>query len=67
MANEIISYPEMCQREGVSLQRGMNSLEGRPHAWSLRTGSRPGPSARRAVGGASTFVGIDAFVAYRLL
>jgi hypothetical protein len=24
MANEIISYLEMCQREGVSLQRGMN-------------------------------------------
>jgi hypothetical protein len=24
MANEIIPYLEMCQREGVSLQRGMN-------------------------------------------
>ncbi|MCL6546908.1 MAG: hypothetical protein K6T61_16965, partial [Bryobacteraceae bacterium] len=24
MANEIISYLEMCQREGISLQRGMN-------------------------------------------
>jgi hypothetical protein len=24
MANEIISYLEMCRREGVSLQRGMN-------------------------------------------
>ena len=24
MANEIISYLDMCQREGVSLQRGMN-------------------------------------------
>lgn len=32
MTNEIISYYEMCRREGVSLQRGMNSLEGRPHA-----------------------------------
>ena len=24
MANEIIAYLEMCQREGASLQRGMN-------------------------------------------
>jgi hypothetical protein len=24
MANEIISYLEMCSREGTSLQRGMN-------------------------------------------
>ncbi len=24
MANEIISYLEMCQREGVNLQKGMN-------------------------------------------
>ena len=24
MANEIMSYIEMCQREGTSLQRGMN-------------------------------------------
>ena len=33
MANEIISYVEMCRREGVSLQRGMNippTLEIRP-------------------------------------
>jgi hypothetical protein len=32
VANEIINYFEMCRREGVSLQREMNSLEGRPHA-----------------------------------
>ena len=25
MANEVISYLEMCGREGTSLQRGMNS------------------------------------------
>jgi len=31
MSNEIISYNEMCQREGMSLQRGMNfSANGRP-------------------------------------
>jgi hypothetical protein len=24
MANEILSYLEMCQREGVNLQKGMN-------------------------------------------
>ena len=31
MSNEIISYNEMCQREGLSLQRGMNfSSNGRP-------------------------------------
>jgi HNH endonuclease len=31
MSNEIISYSEMCQREGLSLQRGMNfSSNGRP-------------------------------------
>src|SRR5512135_1802041 len=28
MTNEIISYLEMCQREGLSLQRGMNFQAG---------------------------------------
>src|SRR5271166_1806676 len=32
MANEIISYIEMCQREGVSLQRGMNFNLGGTHS-----------------------------------
>jgi len=32
MANEILPYFEMCRREGVSLQRGMNWLEAREHA-----------------------------------
>jgi len=32
MANEIISYIEMCQREGVSLQRGMNFGLGGNHS-----------------------------------
>jgi hypothetical protein len=32
MANEIISYLEMCRREGVSLQRGMNFGIGGTHS-----------------------------------
>lgn len=32
MANEIISYLEMCQREGSSLQRGMNYRLGRDYS-----------------------------------
>jgi len=40
MANEIVSYLEMCRREGVSLQRGMNFRLGGNHSvilMSLRT------------------------------
>ena len=32
MPNEIIPYLEMCQREGVSLQRGMNFELGHNHS-----------------------------------
>jgi len=32
MSNEIISYLEMCQREGVSLQRGMNFRIGKTYS-----------------------------------
>src|SRR5215208_1702053 len=32
MANEVISYLEMCSREGTSLQRGMNFGLGRDHS-----------------------------------
>jgi hypothetical protein len=32
MANEVISYMEMCQREGISLQRGMNYGVGGTHS-----------------------------------
>jgi len=42
MPNEIIPYVEMCQREGVSLQRGMNFQLGRNHSvilMSVRTGA----------------------------
>jgi hypothetical protein len=30
--NEILSYLEMCQREGLSLQRGMNFAAGRGYS-----------------------------------
>lgn len=42
MANEIIGYPEMCQREGVNLQRGMNYRLGGTYSvvlMSLRAGA----------------------------
>ena len=42
MANEIIPYLEMCSREGVSLQRGMNYQIGHNHSvilMSVRQGS----------------------------
>jgi hypothetical protein len=32
MANEIIPYLEMCQREGLSLQRGMNFQAGKGYS-----------------------------------
>lgn len=41
MANEIISYLEMCRREGVSLQRGMNFGLGGNHSVILMS-VRPG-------------------------
>jgi hypothetical protein len=41
MANEIVPYIEMCQREGVSLQRGMNYELGGNHSVILMS-VRPG-------------------------
>lgn len=41
MADEIISYLEMCQREGVNLQRGMNFRVGGDHSVILMS-VRPG-------------------------
>lgn len=43
MANEIISYLEMCRREGVSLQRGMNFGLGRNHSVILMSVRRNAP------------------------
>jgi len=56
MANEIISYIEMCQREGVSLQRGMNYQLGGNHSVILMS-VRPGaPYADRFEDDGSTLV-----------
>lgn len=41
MANEILLYLEMCQREGVSLQRGMNFELGENYSVILMS-VRPG-------------------------
>ena len=41
MPNEVISYIQMCRREGVSLQRGMNYRLGRDHSVILMS-VRPG-------------------------
>ena len=56
MANEIIPYIEMCQREGVSLQRGMNYELDRNHSVILMS-VRPGaPYADRFEDDGSTLV-----------
>jgi len=56
MANEIIPYIEMCQREGVSLQRGMNFELGGNHSVILMS-VRPGaPYADRLEDDGSTIV-----------
>ena len=41
MSNEIIPYIEMCRREGISLQRGMNYQTGHNHSVILMS-VRPG-------------------------
>ena len=56
MANEIIPYIEMCQREGVSLQRGMNYQLGGNHSVILMS-VRPGaPYADRFEDDGSTII-----------
>jgi hypothetical protein len=56
MANEIIPYIEMCRREGVSLQRGMNYELGKNHSVILMS-VRPGaPYADRFEDDGSTLV-----------
>jgi hypothetical protein len=56
MANEIIQYLEMCRREGVSLQRGMNYELGGNHSVILMS-VRPGaPYADRFEDDGSTVV-----------
>jgi hypothetical protein len=56
MANEIIPYIEMCLREGVSLQRGMNYQLSHNHSvilTSVRTGA---PYADRFEDDGSTII-----------
>ena len=56
MANEILPYLEMCQREGVSLQRGMNYELGGNHSVILMS-VRPGaPYADRFEDDGSTII-----------
>ncbi|MGZ6208406.1 MAG: HNH endonuclease [Syntrophales bacterium] len=56
MANEIIPYIEMCRREGVSLQRGMNYQLGGNHSVILMS-VRPGaPYADRFDDDGSTLI-----------
>ncbi len=56
MANEIIPYIEMCRREGVSLQRGMNCQLGGNHSVILMS-VRPGaPYADRIEDDGATII-----------
>jgi len=56
MANEILPYIEMCQCEGVSLQRGMNFELGGNHSVILMS-VRPGaPYADRFEDDGSTII-----------
>lgn len=56
MVNEIIPYIEMCQREGVSLQRGMNYQLGGNHSVILMSVRSGAPYADRFEDDASTLV-----------
>ena len=56
MANEIISYLEMCQREGLSLQKGMNFGVGGTHSVILMSLRPNAPYQDRALDGGSTLV-----------
>jgi HNH endonuclease len=56
MANEIIPYIEMCQREGVSLQRGMNYQLGGNHSVILMSVRMGAPYADRFHDDGSTLI-----------
>jgi hypothetical protein len=47
MANEILPYIDMCQREGASLQRGMNYQLGGNHSVILMSVRAGAPYADR--------------------
>jgi hypothetical protein len=56
MPNEIIPYLEMCQREGVSLQRGMNFQLGHNHSVILMSVRANAPYADRFEDDHSTII-----------
>ncbi|HEX8282328.1 MAG TPA: HNH endonuclease [Pyrinomonadaceae bacterium] len=56
MANEIISYLEMCQREGLSLQKGMNYGVGGTHSVILMSLRPNAPYQDQALDGGSTLI-----------
>ncbi len=56
MANEILPYIDMCQREGVSLQRGMNYELGGNHSVILMSVRAGAPYADRFEDDGSTIV-----------
>jgi hypothetical protein len=56
MANEIISYLDMCQREGASLQRGMNFRLGGNHSVILMSVRENAPYADRLEDGGETLI-----------
>lgn len=56
MANEIISYMEMCQREGASLQRGMNFQMGGNHSVILMSVQANSPYQDRVEDNGETLI-----------
>jgi hypothetical protein len=56
MANEIIPYIEMCRREGVSLQRGMNFRLGENHSVLLMSVRPNAPYDDKLEGDGSTLI-----------
>jgi len=56
MPNEIIPYLEMCRREGVSLQRGMNFQLGTDHSVILMSVRENAPYADRLEDDGSTLI-----------
>ncbi len=56
MANEVISYLEMCQREGLSLQKGMNFGVGGTHSVILMSLRPNAPYQDQMLDGGSTLV-----------
>jgi hypothetical protein len=56
MANEVISYLEMCQREGLSLQKGMNFGVGGTHSVILMSLRPDAPYQDQVLDSGSTLV-----------